>query len=294
MTRLSADLIVVGAGHAGCEASLAAARMGIKVLMYTLNVDTIGLMPCNPSIGGLGKGHLVKEIDALGGEMGRAADSSCIQYKLLGTSKGPAVRGSRMQCDRSDYALAMRCAVEQETNLGIRQEMVEELIIDDGICLGIRERSGYEVLSKAVILATGTFLAGMIHVGSSSYGAGRAGEFPSNTLAAQLRDQGLPVGRFKTGTPPRVKGSTVNFSKMAEDRGDSTARPFSHRTPSVERPIRSCFKTYTSEQTHCIVQNNLTKSSLYSGAIKGSPARVPALPLRIKSPGFLKEGATLW
>jgi tRNA uridine 5-carboxymethylaminomethyl modification enzyme len=273
MTQLSADIIVVGAGHAGCEAALAASRMGIKVLMYTLNVDTIGLMPCNPSIGGLGKGHLVKEIDALGGEMGRAADVSCIHYKLLGISKGPAVRGSRMQCDRLDYALAMRCSVEQEMNLGIRQEMVDELIIDHGICMGIRERSGYEVLSKAVILATGTFLAGVIHVGSSFYGAGRAGEFPSNTLAVQLRAQGLPVGRFKTGTPPRVKGSTVNISKMTEDRGDLKPRPFSHRTPSVQRPMLSCFKTYTSEQTHWIVRENLTKSSLYSGAIKGSPAR---------------------
>lgn len=273
MQRPDVDIIVVGAGHAGCEAALAAARMGLSVWMYTLSADTIGLMPCNPSIGGLGKGHLVKEIDALGGEMGRVADASCIQYKKLGTSKGPAVQGSRMQCDRHEYSLAMRRAVEGEPGLLVRQEMVEQLIVKGQVCLGVRERSGLEVHARAVILATGTFLDGMIHLGSISYPAGRSGEFPALGLATQLKNLGLPWGRFKTGTPPRVKGSSVNLQSMTEDPGDTVIRPFSMRTGLISRPVRSCFRTYTSARTHEIVRTNLTKSSLYSGAIKGTPAR---------------------
>ncbi|MBI4962336.1 MAG: tRNA uridine-5-carboxymethylaminomethyl(34) synthesis enzyme MnmG [Desulfomonile tiedjei] len=267
------DIIVVGAGHAGCEAALAAARMGLSVWMYTLNADTIGLMPCNPSIGGLGKGHLVKEIDALGGQMGRAADASCIQYKLLGTSKGPAVQGSRMQCDRLDYSLAMKAAVELEPNLLVRQEMVEGLIIFRDACIGVQERSGYEVRSKAVILGSGTFLDGVIHIGPVAYSAGRMGEFAAGGLAARLKEIGLSWGRFKTGTPPRLKGATVDRDAMEEDAGDERIRPFSLRTHSIERPTVSCFKTHTSDRTHDLVRRNLTKSSLYSGAIKGTPAR---------------------
>jgi len=273
MQKTDVDIIVVGAGHAGCEAALAAARMGLSVWIYTLSADTIGLMPCNPSIGGLGKGHLVKEIDALGGEMGRAADASCIQYKLLGTSKGPAVQGSRMQCDRLDYSLAMRSAVEKEPGLLVRQEMIYQLILKNGICHGVRERSGYEVTAGAVVLATGTFLDGVIHVGPVSYPAGRAGEFPARELAIQVRAAGLSGGRFKTGTPPRIKGATVNLEVMTEDPGDELIRPFSLRTAAVSRPVRSCFRTYTSERTHKIVRENLLKSPLYSGAIKGTPAR---------------------
>ncbi len=267
------DIIVVGAGHAGCEAALAVARMGLNVWLYTLNVDTVGLMPCNPSIGGIGKGHLVKEVDALGGEMGVAADKSCIQYKLLGVSKGPAVRGSRMQCDRLDYSIAMRTAVEAEENVLIRQEMVDGLIIRNSKCHGVMERTGYEVTASAVILATGTFLDGTIHVGPVSYKAGRAGEFPSISLAKQLRQLGLPCGRFKTGTPPRIKKSSLDFSVMEEDKGDPEIRPFSLKTQSINRPIRSCFKTHTSEATREFVRANLFRSSLFSGAIKGKPAR---------------------
>ena len=273
MQRPDVDIIVVGAGHAGCEAALACARMGLSVWMYTLSADTIGLMPCNPSIGGLGKGHLVKEIDALGGEMGRAADASCIQYKLLGTGKGPAVQGSRMQCDRLDYSLAMRAAVERESNVVARQEMVVGLIVEGGVCRGVCERSGYEVSARAVILATGTFLDGLIHLGSRSYPAGRSGEFPSIELAAQLKQAGFAWGRFKTGTPPRLKGSTVDFAAMREDPGDHIIRPFSLRTDSIERPLRSCFRTRTSQRTHEIVRRNLQRSPLYSGIIKGTPAR---------------------
>ncbi|MDQ7783518.1 MAG: tRNA uridine-5-carboxymethylaminomethyl(34) synthesis enzyme MnmG [Desulfomonilaceae bacterium] len=267
------DIVVVGAGHAGCEAALAPARMGLSVWLYTLSVDTIGLMPCNPSIGGLGKGHLVKEIDALGGEMGRAADASCIQYKLLGTSKGPAVQGSRMQCDRTEYSWAMRAAVENEPGILVRQEMIDGLIIRKGACAGVRERSGYEVIARAVVLATGTFLDGTIHVGAVSYAAGRSGEFASTALASQLKRLGLSWGRFKTGTPPRVKGATVNTDAMTEDPGSPFIRPFSLRSQSISRPMRSCFRTYTSPRTHHIIRCNLTKSPLYSGAIKGTPAR---------------------
>lgn len=273
MGQVDVDIIVVGAGHAGCEAALACARMGLSVWMYTLNADTVGFMPCNPSIGGLGKGHLVKEVDALGGEMGRAADASCIQYKILGTSKGPAVQGSRMQCDRLEYSLAMKSAIEGQANLLVRQEMVNDLLVLNGRCSGIRERSGYEVSASAVILATGTFLDGVIHVGAVSYPAGRSGEFPARELAVQLKTLGLPHGRFKTGTPPRAKGSTIDLSVMEEDRGDDVFRPFSLRTEAMNRPRRSCFKTYTSRRTHEIVGNNLLRSSLYSGAIQGTPAR---------------------
>jgi tRNA uridine 5-carboxymethylaminomethyl modification enzyme len=267
------DVIVIGAGHAGCEAALACARLGLAVWMYTLNADTVGLMPCNPSIGGLGKGHLVKEIDALGGEMGRAADSSCIQYKLLGTGKGPAVQGSRMQCDRFEYSLAMKSAVEREPNLLLRQEMVDRLIVRNGKLLGIVDRVGYEVEAKAVILATGTFLDGTIHIGSTSYGAGRSGEFPAVGLSANLKQLGFPWGRFKTGTPPRLKGATVDYSVMLEDPGDEVAHAFSIRSRLNYRDRRSCFRTHTSAATHKLVRENLTKSPLYSGTIKGTPAR---------------------
>ncbi len=267
------DIIVVGAGHAGCEAALAPARMGLKVRLYTLNADTIGLMPCNPSIGGLGKGHLVKEIDALGGEMGRAADASCIQYKLLGTSKGPAAQGSRMQCDRLGYSLAIRSAVEAELNITVRQEMVDALLMEGDRCAGVRERSGYRVRARAVILATGTFLDGVIHIADVKYSAGRAGEFASTELAVQLRSLGFPHGRFKTGTPPRLKGDTVNREPMIEESGDPIARPFSLRSRGIDGPVRSCFRTKTSKRTHEIVRAHLCRSSLYSGAIKGTPAR---------------------
>lgn len=266
-------MLVLGAGHAGCEAALAAAARGMRVRLYTLNVDTVGLMPCNPSIGGLGKGHLVREVDALGGWMGRAADASCIQYKLLGTSKGPAAQGSRMQCDRLEYGLAMRKALDTQPTLRLRQEMVIALLTHGASCVGVRERTGLEVTAGAVIVAAGTFLDGTIHVGNVSYGAGRAGEAPAAELAASLRSLGLPIGRFKTGTPPRVDGRSVNFSAMVEDPGDEMMRPFSLETERLDRPRLSCFRTYTTGKTHELIRSNLSRSALYSGAITGAPAR---------------------
>jgi tRNA uridine 5-carboxymethylaminomethyl modification enzyme len=273
MTRSQPDIIVIGAGHAGCEAALAAARMGLEVALYTINLDTIGLMPCNPSIGGLGKGHLVKEIDALGGAMGMVADSSCIQYKVLGARKGPAVRGSRMQCDRVRYGVAMKGLIEGAQHITPRQEMVESLIVENGECSGVRERSGLEMRSKAVILATGTFLDGKVHIGGVSYSSGRAGEFAAVGLAAQLRKLGLQCGRFKTGTPPRVKASTINTANLETDPGDELAKPFSIRTAEWNRPSIPCYKTYTTSDTHKLILENLKLSSLFSGAIEGQPAR---------------------
>lgn len=272
-TATDVDLIVVGAGHAGCEAALAAARMGLRVRLYTLNADSVGLMPCNPSIGGVGKGHLVKEVDALGGWMGVAADASCIQYKTLGTRKGPAVQGSRMQCDRTDYSRALKSALEAEPGVLLHQEMVHSLIVRNGRCEGITERSGLTVTARAVVLATGTFLEGIVHVGDVSYSSGRTGEFAAIELARQLRALGVPWARFKTGTPPRLKGTSVAVDRMEEDPGDAAIRPFSLRTGTVDRPVRSCYKTYTSPATHETVRRNLCRSSLYSGAIKGTPAR---------------------
>jgi tRNA uridine 5-carboxymethylaminomethyl modification enzyme len=267
------DIVVIGAGHAGCEAALAAGNIGVDVVLYTINADTIGLMPCNPSIGGLGKGHLVKEIDALGGVMGVVADASCIQYKTLGVRKGPAVQGSRMQCDRGEYGLVMKGFVESHPKVMVRQEMVSALILENGRCSGVRERSGMEVKAGAVIIATGTFLNGSVHMGRVSFSSGRAGEFASTDLAAQLREMGLPWGRFKTGTPPRVDSASVNLKGLEADPGDETPRPFSMRTTQWNRPSVPCYKTYTTSETHRLILENIKLSSLFSGAIEGRPAR---------------------
>lgn len=267
------DLIVVGAGHAGCEGALAAARMGLEVLVFNLNLDTIAHMACNPAVGGLAKGHLVKEIDALGGLMGYLADQTGIQFRLLNTSKGPAVRGTRIQCDKQAYRLAMKAHLEQEPRIHIREAMVDRLLVADGRVVGVRETFGLCYRAKAVLITTGTFLNGLIHIGPHQIAAGRAGEFASTSLAAHLRELGFQLGRLKTGTPPRLRAASIDFSAMAQLRGSESARPFSWRTSRLERPQVACYVTHTTAATHRWVRDHIQHSPLYSGVIKGVSAR---------------------
>ena len=267
------DLIVVGAGHAGCEGALAAARMGLEVLVFNLNLDTIAHMACNPAVGGLAKGHLVKEIDALGGLMGYLADQTGIQFRLLNTSKGPAVRGTRVQCDKQAYRLAMKAHLEQEPRIHIREAMVDRLLVEDGRVRGVLESYGLCYLAKAVLITTGTFLNGLIHIGPHQTSAGRAGEFASTTLAAHLRELGFQMGRLKTGTPPRLHASSIDFSSMGRLQGSERARPFSWRTESLQQSQVSCFVTHTTAATHRWVKDHIQHSPLYSGVIRGISAR---------------------
>src|SRR5512135_1839410 len=219
------DVIVIGAGHAGCEAALAASRMGCATLMLTMNLDSIALMSCNPAIGGLAKGHLVKEIDALGGEMAKIIDRTGIQFRILNRSKGPAVRGTRAQADKQRYRLAMKEAVEKQPGLEVKQGTVEKFLVDDHRITGVETSLGVQYLSSAVIVTTGTFLKGLIHIGMVHYPSGRAGEFPSIGLSDSLRELGFEIGRLKTGTPARLNGRTINFSTMKKQYGDDPA-PF--------------------------------------------------------------------
>ena len=267
------DLIVVGAGHAGCEGALAATRMGLEVLVFNLNLDTIAHMACNPAIGGLAKGHLVKEIDALGGLMGYLADQTGIQFRVLNTSKGPAVRGTRVQCDKQAYRLAMKAHLEQEPRLHIREAMVDRLLVEDGRVRGVVESYGLCYLAKAVLITTGTFLNGLIHIGPHQTPAGRAGEFASTTLAAHLRELGFQMGRLKTGTPPRLRASSLDFSSMDRLQGSERARPFSWQTKRLQQSQVSCYVTHTNAATHRWVRDNIQHSPLYSGIIKGISAR---------------------
>ena len=269
------DLIVIGAGHAGCEGALAAARMGLKVLLFNLNLDTMAQMACNPAVGGLAKGHLVKEIDALGGVMGYLADRTGIQFRTLNLSKGPAVRGTRVQCDKQAYRLAMKAHLEQEGRLDLREAMVERLLIEDGRVVGVVETLGLAYRARAVLITTGTFLNGLIHIGEVRIQAGRAGEFAATALAAHLKDLGFRMGRMKTGTPPRLRAGTIDFASMGLLTGDPQPRPFSWRTPSLGLDTRqvTCFVTHTTAATHRLIKNNIHLSPLYSGVIKGVSAR---------------------
>lgn len=269
----SYDLIVVGAGHAGCEGALAAARLGLEVLVFNLNLDTIAQMACNPSIGGLAKGHLVKEIDALGGAMGYLADQTGIQFRLLNTSKGPAVRGTRVQCDKQAYRLAMKALLESHPRIHIREAMVDRLIVEDGRVLGVVESYGLCYRAKAVLITTGTFLNGLIHIGPHQLQAGRAGEFAATALAAHLRELGFQMGRLKTGTPPRLHAASIDFSGMGQLQGSEQVRPFSWRSPAAPREQVTCFVTHTTELTHRLIRDNIHYSPLYSGVIKGTSAR---------------------
>ena len=267
------DIIVIGAGHAGCEAALAPARMGCSVLLMAIDLDKIAAMPCSPSIGGMAKGQLVKEIDALGGEMARIADQTAIQYRTLNTKKGPAVRSSRTQNDRTRYHLVMKSVVEQQPNLDLKQALVESLIIEGDRMAGVVDQTGFEYRSDAVILATGTFLSGLIHIGDASFKAGRAGEFASYALADHLRVLGLELGRMKTGTPPRLKRSSIDFDRFTPQISEEDPTPFSHFTDRVSMSQMPSYIGYTNPASHRLVRDNLAHSALYSGRIKGVSAR---------------------
>ncbi len=267
------DLIVVGAGHAGCEGALAAVRMGLRVLMFNLNLDTMAAMACNPAVGGLAKGHLVKEIDALGGVMGYLADQTGVQFRTLNLSKGPAVRGTRVQCDKQAYRLAMKALLEKEPLLELREATVERLLVEDGRVIGVVDLLGLAYRARAVLITTGTFLNGLIHIGPVQIQAGRAGEFASTHLARNLQELGFRMGRMKTGTPPRLRASSIDFAGLARLEGDPDPRPFSWRTPRIAREQLPCFVTHTNERTHRLIRDNIRHSPLYSGVIKGVSAR---------------------
>jgi len=289
------DLIVVGAGHAGCEGALAAARMGLKVLLFNLNLDTMAQMACNPAIGGLAKGHLVKEIDALGGVMGYLADLSGIQFRTLNLSKGPAVRGTRVQCDKQAYRLAMKSLLEQEGRVHLREAMVERLLVEDGRVVGVVETLGMTYRARAVLITTGTFLNGLMHIGDWRLQAGRAGEFAATGLAACLRELGFRMGRMKTGTPPRLRAGTIDFSSLSRLEGDPRPRPFSARTLGLKQEQLPCFVTHTTAATHRLVKEHIHQSPLYSGVITGVSARYcPSLEDKVmRFPGKGSHQVTL-
>jgi len=273
------DVIVIGAGHAGAEAASGSAHMGCRTLLLTHNLETLGQMSCNPAIGGIGKGHLVKEIDALGGIMARAADRAGIQFRILNSRKGPAVRATRAQADRVLYKQAVRALLEAQPNLTLFQQAVDDLVVENGRVTGVVTQSGLKFRARAVVLTTGTFLGGKIHVGLTNYPGGRAGDPPALALAARLRELMPNVGRLKTGTPPRLDGRTLDFSVMGEQPGDEPTPVFSFMGSRAEHPRQvSCFITYTNERTHDFIRSGLDRSPMYTGVIEGvGPRYCPSI-----------------
>ena len=276
------DVAVIGAGHAGIEAALAAARLGLHTILFTINLDAVGNMPCNPAIGGTGKGHLVRELDALGGEMGVAADHCCIQYRMLNRGKGPAVHSLRAQADRREYQKYMKHTLELQENLELKQAQIVEVLTENGAVSGVRTQLGAEYTARAVVIATGTYLDSMVITGESVIPSGPDGMHPSVGLADNLRALGLSLRRFKTGTPPRVNRRSIDFSKMELQPGDDRVEPFSFRTEHRPNNSAVCYLTYTNEETHRIIRENLHRSPMYDGTISGvGPRYCPSIETKI-------------
>ena len=278
----SCDVAVIGAGHAGIEAALAAARLGLHTILFTINLDAVGNMPCNPAIGGTGKGHLVRELDALGGEMGVAADASCIQYRMLNRGKGPAVHSLRAQADRQRYRMYMKHTLEKQEHLELKQAQITKILVEGGRVRGVLTQMGTQYDARAVVIATGTYLDSTVITGESVISSGPDGMHPSIGLADCLRQLGLPLRRFKTGTPPRVNRRSIDFSKMELQPGDENAEPFSFRTEHRLNNSAVCYLTYTNEETHRIIRENLHRSPMYDGTISGvGPRYCPSIETKI-------------
>jgi tRNA uridine 5-carboxymethylaminomethyl modification enzyme len=270
---MECDIVVVGGGHAGCEAALASARMGCRVVMLTIDIPKIAQMPCNPAVGGIGKGHLVKEIDALGGEMGFNTDQAGIQFRVLNTRKGPAVRATRVQCDKQLYANRMQETLSRQENLTIVQGTVDKILTQHGSVNGVMTNGGETILTKAVVLTSGTFLKGLLHIGLNHLPGGRAGEPSAEHLSDCMRDFGFEIGRLKTGTPPRIDRDSINFKVMTPQPGDPVQRPFSVRTNRIPNKQIDCHITFTNDETHRIIRENLDRSPMYSGVIESTGPR---------------------
>lgn len=273
MSEAAYDVIVVGAGHAGCEAALASARLGCRTLLITLDLNTIAAMSCSPAVGGTGKGQLVRELDALGGEMARVTDRSALQFRVLNASKGPAVRSTRAMCDKRSYHLAMRQVLEGQAGLDLVAGSVERLVVEGGRVTGLVDQAGTFLSTQAVVITAGTFMKGLIHIGSTNFSGGRIGERPCHTLSDSLRELGFTLGRFKTGTPPRLKRDSLDFDHMERQEGDPDPRPFSYATSRLDLVQVPCHITHTTPKTHEVIRQNLGRSALYGGAIKGTGAR---------------------